>query len=215
MPPPSSVLILFGPTASGKTAVLEDLFAERETRAEVVSADSMQVYKGMDVGTAKPSPALRAMLPHHLIDIRTPGEGFNVGDFVRCADECVTDIARRGKLPVLSGGTGFYLKNFIQGLPSAPPSDESIRQQLKAEAAAQGSLELMRELAACAPVSAARIHINDTYRLLRALEVFRLTGKPLSSFSVAHSDRSRYRFLTIGLTRQRDDLYRRINERTR
>jgi tRNA dimethylallyltransferase len=227
MPQQMNVLVLFGPTASGKTDVLERLFVGGSDapqaaclpnggpiRAEVVSADSMQVYRGMDIGTAKPSPALRSRLPHHLIDIRNPDEAFNVGEFVRLADEAVEDIAGRGALPVVSGGTGFYLKNFIEGLSAAPPSDEGIRQQLRAELSAQGNATLAAELAECDPVSAARIHINDTYRLLRALEVWRLTGRPLSSYAPATKDRaSRYRFLIIGLERERDDLYRRIDER--
>jgi tRNA dimethylallyltransferase len=241
-----NVLVFFGPTASGKTDVLERLFAggsdapdaarsphlpaapdappdTRQAaclpnggliRAEVVSADSMQVYRGMDIGTAKPSPALRSRLPHHLIDICNPDEAFNAGEFVRLADEAVRDIAGRGALPVVSGGTGFYLKNFIEGLSEAPPSDEGVRQQLKAELSARRGAALAAELAACDPVSAARIHLNDTYRIVRALEVWRLTGRPLSSYAPAGQDRAdRYRFLIIGLERERDDLYRRIDER--
>ncbi|MDR0376002.1 MAG: tRNA (adenosine(37)-N6)-dimethylallyltransferase MiaA, partial [Treponema sp.] len=174
-----NVLVLFGPTAVGKTGVVEELFAGNGApRAEIVSADSMQVYKGMDIGTAKPSVGLRERLPHHLIDIRTPDQSYNAGDFVRLAEEAIARIAERSALPVVSGGTGFYLKNFIMGLPEAPPSDESARRALKAELREQGAEALARELAACDPVSASRIHINDEYRLLRALEVFRLTGKP-------------------------------------
>jgi tRNA dimethylallyltransferase len=213
---PIPVLLLFGPTASGKTEVLETLFtgAGAFSLAEIVSADSMQVYQGMDIGTAKPSQELRARLPHHLIDIRAPDEPFNVGDFVHLASELCADIAARGKLPVLSGGTGFYLKNFVQGLPAAPPSDALIRRELREELRLRGAPALAEELAGYDPISAARIHINDKYRLLRALEVFRLTGKPLSSFAMSgQSALSRYRFLLIGLERPREELYRRINER--
>jgi tRNA dimethylallyltransferase len=169
----------------------------------------------MDIGTAKPSPELRARLPHHLIDIRAPDEPFNVGDFVRIADELCADITARGKLPVLSGGTGFYLKNFVQGLPAAPPSNALIRQELREELRLRGATALAEELAVHDPTSAARIHVNDEYRLLRALEVFRLTGRPLSSFAMAGPPgaRSRYRFLIIGLERPREELYRRIDER--
>lgn len=213
---PIPVLLLFGPTASGKTEVLETLFTgvDAFSLAEIVSADSMQVYRGMDIGTAKPSHELRAQLPHHLIDIRAPDESFNVGDFVHLAGELCADIAARGKLPVLSGGAGFYLKNFVQGLPAAPPSDALIRQELKEELSLRGASALAKELAGCDPISAARIHINDKYRLLRALEVFRLTGKPLSSFAMSRqSASSRYCFLLIGLERPREELYQRINER--
>jgi tRNA dimethylallyltransferase len=197
----------------------------------------------MDIGTAKPSPAERAKLPHHLIDIRGPDEQFNAGDFVRLAEEAVCDIAKRGMIPVVSGGTGFYLKNFITGLPSAPPSDADIRAGLKAELREKGSAALMEELARVDPESAGRIHINDEYRLLRALEVTRLSGRPLSSFQVpgtikkssnytnktntentesslirdnscSFDDRNLgFRFLVLSLSRPREELYRRINER--
>jgi len=174
----------------------------------------MQVYRGMDIGTAKPSKIERARLPHHLIDILDPSQQFNAGDFVRLADEACLQIAGRGKLPVVSGGTGFYLKNFIMGLSEAPPSDREIRSQLKQELKEKGSAALMEELAAGDPVSAKRIHINDEYRLLRALEVLRSSGSPLSSFEVNASEkRSRFRFIITGLSRPREELYRRINLR--
>jgi tRNA dimethylallyltransferase len=220
MSEPIPVLLLFGPTASGKTAVLEQLSlgAGPLPPIEVVSADSMQVYRGMDIGTAKPSPELLAALPHHLIDIRDPAEQFNAGEFVRLADEAVRDIARRGKFPVVSGGTGFYLFNFVLGLPPAPPSDAAIRLALKTELRERGAAALGAELAAGDPVSAARIHENDEYRLLRALEVLRLSGRPLSSFPRPSpcggaAFRREYRFLLIGLTRPREELYRLIDER--
>ncbi|MDR2049455.1 MAG: tRNA (adenosine(37)-N6)-dimethylallyltransferase MiaA [Treponema sp.] len=217
------VLVLFGPTASGKTELLSRLFLEktagRETvEAEVVSADSMQVYRGMDIGTAKPSLELRRHLPHHLIDIRNPGEQFNVGDFVRLADLTCADIHSRGKLPVVSGGTGFYLKNFILGLSAAPSSDSAVREALKKELTEKGAEALRKELAEKDGESAARIHINDTYRLLRALEVLRLSGLPLSSFAPHETEhttmpRRRYRFLIVELSRPREELYRRIERR--
>jgi tRNA dimethylallyltransferase len=180
---------------------------------EVVSADSMQVYRGMDIGTAKPSPQLQALIPHHLIDILEADHEFNAGDFVRLADAAVKDIASRGRLPVVSGGTGFYLKNFIQGLPSAPPSDAGIRAQIKAEFRMGGVGPLIRELSVYDTVSADRIHPNDSYRLIRALEVLRLTGKPLSSFSTPEKVRKDFDFLLIGLERPRNELYARINAR--
>jgi tRNA dimethylallyltransferase len=216
------VFVLFGPTASGKTELLESLFAGnavcREAplpRAEIVSADSMQVYRGMDIGTAKPSATLRAVFPHHLIDIRNPREPFNAGDFVRLADAACADIARRGRLPVVSGGTGFYLRNFIYGLSEAPPSDSALRAALKTELAEKSAECLFAELARRDGESASRIHPNDTYRLLRALEVCRLTGRPLASFAVRDTPRAAYRFLIVELRRPRGDLYRRIDERCR
>jgi tRNA dimethylallyltransferase len=174
----------------------------------------MQVYRGMDIGTAKPTAQERDALPHHLIDIREPSEQFNVGDFVRLADEACLQIAGRGKLPVVSGGTGFYLKNFILGLSEAPPSDEEVRVQLRKELEEKGASSLMEELAAADPVSAGRIHINDEYRILRALEVYRSCGQPLSSFEKnAAARRGNFNFIIIGLSRPREELYRRINER--
>jgi len=209
---PITVLVLFGPTASGKTGILFELSGK--TQAEVVSADSMQVYRGMDIGTAKPSAEERARLPHHLIDIREPSQQFNAGDFVRLAGEACLEIASCGKLPVVSGGTGFYLKNFILGLSEAPPSNMEVREQLKKELNEKGIAALMEELSACDKISAGRIHINDEYRLLRALEVFRSCGKPLSSFEVNRSsERNDFNFIIIGLTRPREELYHRINLR--
>jgi tRNA dimethylallyltransferase len=233
------VFVLLGPTASGKTELLSRLFPEKAAgrktvgiEAEVISADSMQVYRGMDIGTAKPSPDLLRRFPHHLIDIRDPGEQFNAGDFVRLADRASADIFSRGKLPVVSGGTGFYLKNFILGPSEAPPSDPVLRAALKKELAEKGPETLMAELAEKDGESAARIHINDSYRLLRALEVARLGGPPLSSFAVhgaepprnaEHSGngehsrngepRTRYRFLIVELSRPREELYGRIESR--
>lgn len=193
---------------------------------EIISADSMQVYRGMDIGTAKPSPEERSKIPHHLIDIKNPDEQFNAGEFVRLAEEACLSAAGRGALPVVSGGTGFYIKNLILGLSEAPPSDEDLRAGLREELITRGAAFLMEELAKADPVSAKRIHINDSYRLTRALEVFRLSGKPLSSYaspwspfrentSVSLADNERpFRFLLIGLERDRDELYRRIIDRT-
>ena len=209
------VLILFGPTASGKTALAEILFTGPRPlcRAEVISADSMQVYRGMDIGTAKPDSDLRKRLPHHLIDIRSPNEQFNVGDFVRLADESCKDISSRSALPVVLGGTGFYLKNFIFGLPDAPPAEPVLRKQLKEELNRKGPETLLEELARLDPVSAERIHVNDKYRILRALEVCRSSGLPLSSFVQGKTKRPSYRFVIAGLRRPREELYSRINER--
>jgi tRNA dimethylallyltransferase len=236
-------VLLCGPTASGKTEILERLFAGGVSRsgvsaagrpspvcpAEIVSADSMQVYRGMDIGTAKAPPELREALPHHLIDIRNPDEQFNAGEFVRLADRACAGIARRGKLPVISGGTGFYLSNFILGLSRAPPSDPAVRRELREERQDRGIEVLAEELARCDPESARRIHIHDEYRLLRALEVYRISGRPLSSYprpgtAAAGPDggspgpgggegRPRYRFLVLVLDRPREEVYRRINRR--
>jgi tRNA dimethylallyltransferase len=202
------VLVLFGPTGTGKTELLRRL----DKRIEIISADSMQVYRGMDIGTAKPTPEERAKISHHLIDIRNPDEQFCAGDFVRLAGEACNAARDHGALPVVSGGTGFYIKNLVMGLSEAPPSDKNLRLELKKELAERGAAFLMEELAGVDTVSAARIHINDEYRLLRALEVFRLTGRPLSSYK--EKAVSPFRFLLVGLRRSREELYRRINKRT-
>lgn len=217
------VMVLFGPTASGKTEILERLFADAgtlslsvgQTGAEIISADSMQVYRGMDIGTAKVSLEIRNRLPHHLVDICDPHEQFDVAEFINLADQACADIFSRGKIPVISGGTGFYLKNFIQGLSEAPPADPEIRKKLETEREQFGIHHLAEELAVCDPISAARIHINDEYRLLRALEVYRSSGRPLSSFAQNGSLQGRpsYRFLSMGLKSSRDTLYERINLR--
>jgi len=225
------VLILFGPTASGKTALLEKLFCRFEQSIEIISADSMQVYRGMDIGTAKASSQERERVLHHLVDIRNPDEQFNAGEFVRLAEKACMDASRRGALPVVSGGTGFYLKNLVLGLSSAPPSDLDLREALKKELELRGAAALAEELRLADPVSAARIHINDEYRLLRALEVYRLTGHPLSSYTSPWTSNNGliegagcggtengtgerpFRFLLVGLRRSREELYQRVNER--
>jgi tRNA dimethylallyltransferase len=222
-------LILFGPTASGKTALTDELFCREQSRpAEIISADSMQVYRGMDIGTAKPTPEDRARIRHHLIDIRDPREQFNAGEFVRLATRAMEEAAGRGSLPVVSGGTGFYLKNLVLGLPQTPPSDAGIRAQVQEDLRQKGAAALKAELTARDPVSAGRIHINDEYRLIRALEVLRLTGRPLSSFAIhgaANGDTNGpspdnaaqtgtpRQFIILGLRRPREELYRRIDER--
>jgi len=221
-------LVIYGATAAGKTQLLEELFASNNALfpAEVISADSMQVYKGMNIGTAKPSAELCSKLPHHLIDICGPGEQFNAGDFVRLAKTAMKNIEKKNKIPVIAGGTGFYINNLVSGLPESPPSNAEIRAALKKELEDGGVEALFDELAESDPVSAHRIHKNDNYRLLRALEVFRLTGKPLSSFKMNNGANSKGTqgaeektpgaggFFVICLERDREDLYKRINLRT-
>jgi tRNA dimethylallyltransferase len=181
----------------------------------------MQVYRHMDIGTAKPSKEDMGRIPHHLIDIRDPGEQFNAGEFVRLASEAAFTAAGRNALPVVSGGAGFYIKNLVTGLPAAPPSDAAIRAALKEELKRKGAPALMEELAARDPVSAGRIHSNDEYRLIRALEVLRQSGRPLSSFAANGAvpagmetlAAKPFSFLILGLRRPREELYSRINQR--
>ena len=211
------VIVVVGPTAAGKTDLLLGLSGPHGPGCipplEVVSADSMQAYRGMDIGTAKPGADELAILPHRLIDIRDPDEQYTVGDFVHLADEACLAITASGHLPVISGGTGFYVRNFIFGLPSAPAALPAIREAVARDLEERGADSLRAELAAGDPESAARIHVNDLYRLTRALEILRGTGKPLSGFAVPTEARAAYRFLLVELSRPREELCERIDRR--
>ncbi len=216
--PKIPVLVVFAPTACGKTALAEDLFAKSsfssfKGRAEVISADSQSVYIGMDVGTAKPSKEELEQLPHHLINLVTPDVQFGAGDFLPLADKKCEEIFSRNKLPVVLGGTGFYIRNFIFGLPKTPESDPLLRQSLMDEAKKNGNKELFAELKKVDPVYAEKINPADSYRICRALEVFKLTGKPLSSVEIPSVPREKYNFKIIILTRDRKSLYERIDLR--
>jgi tRNA dimethylallyltransferase len=204
--------ILFGPTGVGKTELAERL-ARSFPGLEIVNADSMQVYRHLDIGTAKPSVALRRAIPHHLIDVVDPDVQFDAGQFVRRAEQAVKDIFARGGLPLLCGGTAYYLRSFLCGLPEAPASDPRIRWELKEELSSRGLGELLAELARVDPASRAAVAEADAYRVLRALEVHRASGRPLSSFANPSLPRADYAFLTLGLTRERSELYRRIDAR--
>lgn len=179
----------------------------------MVSADSMQVYRGLDIGSAKPDRAYLAKLPHHLIDIRDPHQQFTAGDFVREADKLIPEIIARGKIPVLSGGTAFYFRNFLYGLPEIPLIDPSIREKLNSQLVQNGLEVLYEELKACDPVSAQRLNPNDSSRIIRAVEVYRGTGRPLSSFNYSTKLRISYPVKIIGLKRDRAELYERIDRR--
>jgi tRNA dimethylallyltransferase len=176
----ASALILTGPTACGKTALALDL-AER-IGGEIVALDSMTVYRGMDIGTAKPSAAERARVPHHLIDVLDPWESLTVAWWLAQAEAACADISARGKRPIFVGGTPFYLKALLHGLFDGPPADEELRRALEAEAARDGNAALHARLAAVDPKTAARLHPNDVRRVVRALEVHSLTGKPISDW---------------------------------
>jgi tRNA dimethylallyltransferase len=206
------LVILFGPTAVGKTELVEHL-AKKFPRLEVVNADSMQVYRYLDVGTAKPSPGLRQAVPHHLIDIVEPDVQFDAGQFVSRAERAVERIRARGGLPLLCGGTAYYLRSFICGLAQAPASDPRVRRQLKEELARRGPGALLEELGRVDPVTRAAVAEADAYRVLRALEVHRSSGRPLSSFANPDRPRADYSFLILGLARERAELYRRIDAR--
>lgn len=171
---------LAGPTASGKTAIALAL-AER-LPLEIVSVDSALIYRGMDIGTAKPSPAERAQVPHHLIDILDPAESYSAARFVQDAQALINAIHARGRLPLLVGGTMLYFKALIDGLDAMPGSDSTVRAALDAQAAALGWPALHAQLAQVDPATAARLAPHDAQRIQRALEVWQLTGQPLSAF---------------------------------
>ena len=178
--PFANARVLTGPTGSGKTRLALDL--AKRIDAEIVSMDSMAVYRGMDIGTAKPTPDQLREVPHHLVDRLDPWESANVAWWLAEAANACRDIADRGKTPLFVGGTPLYLKALLFGLFDGPSAAPAIRARLEAEAAAVGTDPLHARLEACDPVAAAKIHVNDLRRIIRALEVFELTGKPMSGW---------------------------------
>jgi tRNA dimethylallyltransferase len=178
-------LALAGPTASGKTAAA--LAIAREFAVEIISVDSALVYRGMDIGTAKPSAEELAAVPHHLIDIRDPLQAYSAAEFVSDATRLIAEIHARGKLPLLVGGTMLYFKALFDGLDAMPKADASVRAVLEAQARAQGWPALHAELARVDPVTAARLQPADSQRIQRALEVYRISGQPLSAFHTTKS----------------------------
>jgi tRNA dimethylallyltransferase len=177
------ILALAGPTASGKTAAA--LAIARELAVEIISVDSALVYRGMDIGTAKPSAQELAAAPHHLIDIRDPLQAYSAAEFVRDATRLIADIQARGKLPLLVGGTMLYFKALFEGLDDMPKADAAVRATLEQEALQKGWPAMHAELARVDPLTAARLHNTDSQRIQRALEVYRLSGRPLSAFHTA------------------------------
>ena len=173
----------------------------------------MQAYRGMDIGTAKPDPGLLQRLPHYLLDIKDPNEQYTAGEFVRLADSICASLAESACVPVLSGGTGFYLRNFICGAPSAPPADPAMREAVGRDLASRGAAALRSELEAADPLSAARIDEHDLYRLTRAVEILRSSGLAPSRFAPSNKPRSGYDFLVVGVERPRAELRERIRAR--
>ncbi len=172
------VVLLMGPTASGKSALA--LALAQRFDGEIVTVDSAQVYRGMDIGTAKPSPAERVQVPHHLIDIRDPTESYSAAQFAGDAQAAITDIRARGRVPIVAGGTMLYFKALTEGLSSLPRADPAVRAEIDAQAAREGWPALHAALARVDPATAARLAPTDAQRIQRALEVHRLAGQPLS-----------------------------------
>lgn len=206
------IIVICGPTGIGKTAMSIEL-AQR-FNGEIVGADSMQIYKYMDIGTAKPTAQERAQVPHHLVDFVDPAEPFDAVRYAEIAEKTAMSLIDRGKLPIVAGGTGLYIKSLIYGIFEAEPVDRAIRRELRKEAEEVGSHALHERLKSCDPEAGARIHPNDAYRIIRALETFAATGKTLSEFQNQHRfAQARFDALKIGLFMERERLYERIDRR--
>lgn len=207
-----SILIIAGPTAVGKTDA--SLLLAQELGGEIVSADSMQIYRGMDIGTAKPTPEQRSLVYHHMIDIVDPSQPYSVGDYLRDARTAIDGILSAGGVPIVAGGTGMYIRALTRGLFYGPPADMELRGRLLQREAAEGPGVLYAELSRTDVDAAVKIHPNDLRRTVRALEVFTLKKRPISDFQQEHAFRdSPYRFKLVFLTRDRKELYSRIDRR--
>lgn len=208
-----TVVAIVGPTASGKTALSLELAGLLDV--EIVNADALQVYRGLDIGTAKPSADEQRRVPHHLIDILEPDESYSAGDFARRARTAIADIEGRGKVALVVGGSGLYLRALFEGLKELPRHQPEVRKALQAELESEGLARLYAELGAIDPESAERLRPGDTQRILRALEVYRSSGKTLSWWLRQDSGEARIERLMIGLTLPRTILYDRIAVRVR
>jgi len=205
---------IIGCTGVGKSSLGREL--ARRARGEIVSLDSMKVYRRMDVGTAKPSPEIRREIPHHVIDVVEPSEDFSVAKYVEHAEGAIADIQTRNKPVFVVGGTPMYLKALTEGLFEGPGADPKIRARLHEAAAAHGSAMLHRQLQEVDPRAADRIHPNDLRRIVRALEVFELTGKPISALQAQWDlERARFDYILIGVRRELADQNHRTNDRVK
>jgi len=206
------IIILAGPTAIGKTEL--SLAMAHDIGCEIVSMDSMQIYKYMDIGTAKPTRAERALVPHHLVDHVDPDEDYSVARFIEEANKAVSAILDRGNVPLFVGGTGLFMKGFVEGVFAICPIPEDVRSKVRVEIAAKGNARAHARLQEVDPESAARIHVNDSQRLARGLEVFDASGTPWSThLNQQVRKEPAYEFHKIGLSRPREELYERINLR--
>jgi len=197
------LLVIAGPTATGKTAVAIDL--ARRFDAELVGADSVQVYRGFDIGSAKPTPDELGGVAHHLLDVLDPDQDVDAVTYANLADEAIRGIRDRGRLPVVVGGTGLWIRALIRGLVDVPPVDPDVRQRLEKAAATQGAPALHARLAEVDPMSAEAVHPNDALRIVRALEVYEQTGTPLGTLRAAHAlGAPRYHALFVVLDMDRE-----------
>ena len=205
-------IIICGPTGIGKTSFAIQL--ARLFQGEIIGADSMQIYRHMDIGTAKPTPAERSMVPHHMVDIVEPDEPFDAETYATLSFSLVMALQARLVLPLVVGGTGLYIKALIHGLFDARPGDEGIRMRLKQKAEKEGTEALFERLKQVDPVTAQKLHVNDSYRIIRALEVYETAGIPISDYQQRHRfQESRLTTLKFGLHSERERLYQRIDHR--
>lgn len=206
------IIVICGPTGIGKTSFAISI--ARRFNGEIIGADSMQIYKHMNIGTAKPDNEELKQAPHHLVDFIDPKDDFDAGLYVKAADKAIKDIIARKKIPIVAGGTGFYIRALLHGLFRAKPICEKTLLQLNRELKDKGSLILYQKLVNCDPKAAKKIHPNDSFRVIRALEVYQTTGQKISDRQKEHNfDELRYHYIKIGLYLDREELYDRINKR--
>ncbi len=208
------MIVIYGPTGVGKTSAAIEIAGK--FKGEIINADSMQIYKYMDIGTAKPTPDEQARVKHHMIDIVYPDESFDAAMYAKMARETVMELDKQNIVSFVVGGTGFYIKALLHGLFTGPAKggDINVRERLKEEAAVYGAAFLHTRLSKCDPIAAENIHPNDTYRIIRALEVYEITGKSISEYHEKHRFTDKpFKVLTIGLDMNREILYDRINSR--
>lgn len=207
------ILFLIGPTAIGKSRLAVQLAAK--INAEIISLDSMQIYRGLDILSSRPSRQMRKKIRHHLLDIVNPDQEFDAAEYRKLALKKIKEIQARGKIPLFAGGTGLYLNIIIDGIFKNVKKDEALREKLYAQAAKKGNAFLHNKLKKIDPVAASKIHPNDTKRIIRAIEVYQLTGKPISRLWKTRKglDTKKYEINVFGLNKEREGLYRDINQR--